>query len=365
MRQLRWNVVILTFLLLCTGIIFLYSSSGVYSELVFKDSLYYVKRQIIFIFIGLLAAFWSYAIDLRKMAAKSRVLILIAFILLILVLLFGTRAGSAKRWFRLGSLGIQPVEFVKILFIFYLADFLAKKKNFYRNFKVICLPIYTIVGIFMVLLLLQPDFGNAMFMGFVGISLLYFAGLPVKFLLYTVLGAVPFVIAAFIKLPYLKYRVLGFLSPWRYPESIGFQLIQSFIAIGSGRLWGQGLGLSRQKLFYLPQAHNDFIFSIIAEELGFFGASVLILAYVLLIWNFINILSNVKNLFERLLLTGLTLSFSYQIIINLGVCLGLLPTKGLPLPFLSYGGSSLISNMMMVGIVLNISKSCFDPEKNY
>ncbi|MDD5614033.1 MAG: putative lipid II flippase FtsW [Candidatus Omnitrophica bacterium] len=365
MRKLRWNVVILTFLLLCIGVIFLYSSSGIYSELVFKDSLYYVKRQIMFIFIGLLAAFWSYTADLRKMTSKSRALILIAFILLILVLLFGARAGGAKRWFRLGSLGIQPVEFVKILFIFYLADFLAKKKNFYKNFKIICLPIYAIAGVFMVLLLLQPDFGNAMFIGFVGMSLLYFAGVPVKFLFYTALGAVPFITVAFIKVSYLKYRVLGFLCPWKYPESIGFQLIQSFIAIGSGRLLGQGLGLSRQKLFYLPQAHNDFIFSIIAEELGFFGAAALILVYVLLIWNFINILSNVKNLFERLFLTGLILSFSYQIIINLGVCLGLLPTKGLPLPFLSYGGSSLIANMMIVGIVLNISKGCFDPEKYY
>ena len=161
---------------------------------------------------------------------------------------------------------------------------------------------------------------------------------------------------AFWKLPYLKLRVLGFISPWQHHKSIGFQLIQSLIAIGSGEFIGHGLGLSRQKLFYLPQAHNDFIFSIIAEELGFFGAFLLILTYVILIWNFLKILSKIKGLFERLLLLGLTLSFSYQVVINLGVCLGLLPTKGLPLPFVSYGGSSLIANMILVALILNLSR---------
>ncbi len=357
MQQLRWNIITLVVLLISAGVLFLYSASGIYSDIIYGDSFYFVKRQILFVFIGLLFSFWVFKLDLSRVFQKSRLLLLLSIFVLIAVLIFGIKAGGAKRWFRILKFGIQPVEFIKIAYIIYLADFLARKKFYFKNFRIICLPIYIIAAILMVLLLLQPDFGNAMFIAILTASILYFAGVPFKFLFYTILGAVPFVFFAFWKLPYLRLRVLGFISPWQHHKSIGFQLIQSLIAIGSGKFLGHGLGLSRQKLFYLPQAHNDFIFSIIAEEVGFFGTVLLLLTYIILIWNFLKLLSRIKGLFEKLLLLGLTLSFSYQIVINLGVCLGLLPTKGLPLPFISYGGSSLIANMILVALILNSSRN--------
>ncbi|MDP8216401.1 MAG: putative lipid II flippase FtsW [Candidatus Kaelpia imicola] len=356
MQKLKWRVILLSFILISAGVIFLYSSSGIYSEMVFGDSFYYLKRQLLFIFLGLIAAIVAYKVDLNKVASHSRGLLFFGLAILLSVLFFGIRAGGAKRWFRLGGFGVQPIEFVRIIYIVYLAAFLERRRYLYKNFSRVCFPVYSITAILMLLLILQPDFGNAIFIALISISLLYFTGIPFKFLFYTLIGIIPFISIAFWKLPYLKLRVLGFLSPWRHSESIGFQLIQSFIAIGSGRLFGHGLGLSRQKLFYLPQAHNDFIFSIVAEELGFLGAFSLLLVYIFLIWNFISILSRIEGLFKRLLLTGLIISFSYQIVINVGVCLGLLPTKGLPLPFISYGGSSMIANMILIGLILNIAK---------
>jgi cell division protein FtsW len=357
MQRLKWRVALLSVILISAGLLFLYSSSGIYSEMVFEDSFYYLKRQLFFVFLGLLAAAAAYKVDLGRVRKNSRVMLLLGMMTLALLLFFGVRAGGAKRWFRLGGFGIQPIEFVKIIYIIYLASFLEKRRYSYRNFSRVCLPLYSVTAIFMLLLILQPDFGNAIFMPLITVSLLYFTGVPIKFLFYTLLGAVPFVSIAFWKLPYIRLRVFGFISPWSHPQSISFQLIQSFIAIGSGGLFGQGLGLSRQKLFYLPQAHNDFIFAIIAEELGFIGTLTLLLIYIFLIWNFIAILSKIESLFKRLLLAGLTISFSYQIFINVGVCLGLLPTKGLPLPLISYGGSSMVANMILVGLVLNTAKA--------
>ncbi|MDP8253678.1 MAG: putative lipid II flippase FtsW [Candidatus Kaelpia aquatica] len=357
MQKLKWRVILLSFILISVGAVFLYSSSGIYSEMVFEDSFYYLKRQLLFMLLGLITSIIVYKVDLNKVAGHSRGLLFFGLAMLVSVLLFGIRAGGAQRWFRLGSFGIQPIEFVRIIYIIYLAAFLERKRYLYKNFSRVCLPVYSITAILMLLLILQPDFGNAIFIALISISMLYFTGIPFKFFFCTLLGAIPFISIAFWRLPYLKLRVLGFLAPWRHPESIGFQLIQSFIAIGSGRLFGHGLGLSRQKLFYLPQAHNDFIFSIVAEELGFLGALSLLLVYVFLIWNFISILSRIGGLFKRLLLTGLIISFSYQVAINIGVCLGLLPTKGCPLPFISYGGSSMIANMVLVGLILNIAKS--------
>ncbi len=360
MQKLRWNIIILTILLISIGVLFLYSASGIYSEMIYNDSYYFVRKQFFFIFIGFIFSLIFFKLNLKKISSRSKEVVLFSLAILILVLFFGVRVGGAKRWFGIFGFGIQPVEFIKIGFIFYLADFLARKKFNYRNFKLICLPVYLTTGAFMMLLLLQPDFGSAIFIGLVSVSMLFFAGIPSKFLFFTALGAVPFVSFALWKFEYMRMRLLGFLSPWEHHKGIGFQLVQSFIAIGSGRFFGQGLGFSKQKLFYLPQAHNDFIFSIIAEELGFLGASLLLLLYVIIIWNFIKMLSKINGLFEKLFLTGLILSFAYQVVINLCVCLGLLPTKGLPLPFISYGGSSLIANMIIIALVLNISKDTND-----
>lgn len=357
MWKLRWNVVTLTILLIAFGILFLYSSSAIYADLVFKDQFHFVKRQLVFLMIGTFFFLIALKLDLKKLRRRSRAILFSSALLLVLVLIFGERVGGAKRWFGIYGFGIQPIEFVKIGYIFYLSDFLERRKFYDKNFKKIVLPPYLVLTLFMILLLLQPDFGSVIFVILLTISMLYFAGVASRFLFSSLLLALPFLAFALWRFEYVRLRLLGFLSPWEQREGVGFQLVQSYIAIGSGRIWGQGLGLSKQKLFYLPQAYNDFIFSIIAEECGFIGASLLIILYLILIFSFVKILSRVKGMFGKLFSLGLILSFSYQVAINLGVCLGLLPTKGLPLPFVSYGGSSLIASLIMVALILNISRN--------
>lgn len=356
MRRIRWNIITLCAILTSLGIVFLFSSSGIYAYLKFKDSYYFVKRQILFLIIGITLASLISFIDLRRIRSKSRLLLFLALMSLLLVLLFGHRVGGAKRWFKVFGFGLQPIEFTKIIYVLYLADFLERKRFYLHSLKLFFLPIILIAGLMMFLLLLQPDFGNVICIASLTIFMLYFGGVPLRYLFYLSMGALPLVLLTFWKLPYLKLRVLAFLNPWRYPKDIGFQLIQSYLAIGSGGLFGQGLGCSKQKLFFLPAAHTDFIFSIIAEEVGFVGAFGLLLVYFFLIWNFMRLVKEVKGLFEKLLLAGLAFVLCFQIVVNIGVCLGLLPTKGLPLPFISYGGSALVANLLMIGMALNLTR---------
>lgn len=357
MQKLNWRIIFLTAALVLVGLLVLYSASGIYAQFKYDDGFFYIKRQLLFVVIGVILAAGVYKLDLKKLRTRSRAVIVVALASLLGVLIFGKEAGGAKRWYHFLGFSFQPIEFVKLAYIFYIADFLERKRFQMYRFKKICLPVYLILAVFVILLLLQPDFGNSVFLLLLTISIFYFGGVPVRFLMTTAGAVLPFLILAFWKQEYIRRRILGFLFPWRYSRDVGFQLIQSYIAIGSGRLLGKGLGMSRQKLFYLPQAHNDFIFSIVAEELGFVGAVFLICLYFFLIWNFIKVLENLQGVFPRMFMTGLIFAFSYQVIINLGVCLGFLPTKGLPLPFLSYGGSSLVSNFVLIGLVLNLSKN--------
>lgn len=357
MQKLNWRIIFLTAGLISLGLLSLYSASGIYAQFKYGDSFFYVKRQLLFVVIGVGLAAVIYKLNLDRFRNKSRLILTLACALLFGVLIFGKEAGGARRWYHFLGFSFQPIEFVKLAYLFYVADFLERKKFQAYRFKNICLPVYFILAVLVILLLLQPDFGNAIFLTLLTISVLYFSGVPFKFLATTFVAVLPFLMLAFWKLEYIRRRILGFLFPWKYSQGIGFQLIQSYIAIGSGGLLGKGLGMSRQKLFYLPQAHNDFIFSILSEELGFIGAMFLITLYFLLIWNFIKVLENLKGMFPRIFMIGLILAFGYQVFINLGVCLGCLPTKGLPLPFLSYGGSSLVSNLILIGLVLNLSKN--------
>ncbi|HDL09765.1 MAG TPA: putative lipid II flippase FtsW [Candidatus Omnitrophica bacterium] len=357
MSRLGWRITFLTATLVLIGLLVLYSSSGIYAQFKYQDSFFYVKKQLLFAFVGFIFAVIAYKINLDKIRLKSRLILFLLFLALLGVLIIGNKAGGAKRWYRLFGFSIQPIEFAKLAYVFYLSDFLERRRFQIYKFKRICLPVYIILIAFVLVLLLQPDFGNAMFLIILTFSIFYFVGVPLKFLTFTALGISPFLILALWKFKYIRMRILGFLFPWKYSQDIGFQLIQSYIAIGSGGLLGKGLGMSRQKLFYLPQAHNDFIFSIVSEELGFVGAVFLISLYFFLVWNFIVILNNLKGLFARIFMVGLICTFSYQVVINLGVCLGLLPTKGLPLPFVSYGGSSLVANLILIGLILNLSEN--------
>jgi cell division protein FtsW len=241
--------------------------------------------------------------------------------------------------------------------IIYLADFISRKQKLMEEFLSGFLPAMLVLALVCGLILLQPDLGSALAMFIVAALLLYIAGTPLSYLIYTLLASLPLLYFMIFNVPYRRMRILVFLNPWNDPAGSGFQIIQSQIALGCGGFFGLGLGASRQKLFFLPAAHTDFIFSIIGEELGFFGIAGIILLFALLLVCVLKAIRNCPDPFGYYLGLGLILSIVLKAFINIAVVCGMLPTKGLPLPFLSYGGSSLIFDMISMALILNIAKS--------
>jgi cell division protein FtsW len=282
----------------------------------------------------------------------------LAIILLVLVLMphVGRRAGGAQRWFHLGFFDFQPSELAKLAIILYLADYLVRKDYKINYFHTGFLPAIIVICFVAGLILMQPDLGTAVLLITVSLLMLFAGGarwLHVSLLATAALPVVSYLI--FFK-PYRMRRVVAFLNPWAHKADEGYQLIQSLIALGSGGLLGVGLGQGQQKLFYLPAAHTDFIFSIIGEELGFAGAFSLIMLYVIFIIFSGMIAMNLKDIFARYVIFGVVCLIGLQVVVHIGSSTGFLPTKGLPLPFISYGGSALFFNMIAVALLLNVSR---------
>tara|TARA_Y100000590_G_scaffold79400_4_gene88184 strand:- start:6531 stop:7400 length:870 start_codon:yes stop_codon:yes gene_type:complete len=280
------------------------------------------------------------------------------FLLLIIVTFpeFSKKVGGARRWLTLGGFSFQPSELAKFTLVLFIAKSLVKRADKLRNFAYGYLPNLIVLGFFFIPILFQPDFGTAMIICAVTFAMLFIAGLRKKFLLLSILAIVPFIASAIMTAEYRKNRIMAFLKPWEDPSGIGYQVIQSFYAFGRGGFWGTGLGQSSQKLSRLPEAHTDFIFSVIGEELGFIGTTTIVILFSIFIWRGFITAYRSKDPFGTHLATGLTLLIGLQAFINLGVASGLLPTKGLTLPFISMGGSSMLVTMLSVGVLLNISK---------
>jgi cell division protein FtsW len=296
--------------------------------------------------------------DYRKIKNYSKILLLIAIFSLILALLpgIGHEAGGAKRWIKIGRLGFQPSEFAGICLIIYLSEALERKQDFIKNFFHGFLPLLAVSGIIVLLILLQPDLGTALLLLAVSIIMLFAAGANMMYLFPFVVMSLPMLYFLISKVPYRVRRIIGYLDPWVDAEGSGFQIIQSFLALGAGGIFGLGLGCSRQKLFYLPQAHTDFIFSILGEELGLIGTLGVVFLFSLFVWLGIKISMAAVDLFGKFLALGITISIGLKAVINIAVSTGAIPTKGLPLPFVSYGGSALIFNMLGVALLLNIAE---------
>jgi len=275
----------------------------------------------------------------------------------VLVFSVGHSAGGARRWLSLGPLRFQPAEMLKVVLVIYLADMLSRQQQQMRFFKQGVLPVLGIVGVLAGLLLFQPDMGTAVIILLMTACLLFVSGARVAHLLGLLLAALPAVCLLVLKVAYRRRRLDAFLDPWQDPLGKGFQMVQSFLALGSGGLWGRGLCESRQKLFYLPTPHTDFIFSILGEELGFAGTFSVVVLFGFLIWKGFAIARRCQEPFGKLLATGLSLLLGFQAVINIGVATGLFPTKGTTLPFISAGGSSLLFSLAAVGILLSISRS--------
>jgi len=303
--------------------------------------------------IGLLILF-SY-IDYHRLQHVDDILLLGAFVLTFLTLL-PLGAISDGRWLRIGSFALQPTEVLKFALIIYLAAAIDRKKDSMRSFTDGVLPFILVLLVIAAVTMNQPDFGMTLIFGSVTVLMLFLGGARLTHLLALAVGSLPFIVLAIRIAPYRLARVLSFLNPHAYSASSGYQTIQSLVAIGSGGLIGRGLGASRAKLFYLPQAYNDFIFSVTAEELGLIGSLVLIGLFAAFAWRAFAISRVAPDRFGSLLAIGIGFVITFQAILNLGVATGLLPVTGLTLPFISNGGSSLLVTLAMVGVLLNISK---------
>jgi cell division protein FtsW len=348
-----------TVLLVGFGALMIYSTTSVITPNLAEKGVtefYYFKRHIFTIAIGFSFMLIAYRLQpsfIRKMAVP---LLILSFVLLVLVFIphIGVSAGGAKRWIRIWPSTFQPSELVKISMVIFLARYMSMPE--YRTDRLISFakPIIILMP-FLIAMLMQPDFGAAMSLGFLTVAMLFLSGIRMRYLASICIAAVPAVYFLIME-PYRVRRIISFLDPWKDPQGDGFQLVQSFIALGSGGITGVGLGSSQQKLAYLPESHTDFIFSIIGEEFGFIGLVVVVTLFLVLFVKGISIAYKAKDSFVYYLATGLSLMIALQALINFAVATGLLPTKGLPLPFISYGGSALLVNLAAVGILLNISK---------
>lgn len=351
-------VLFLTIVLIAVGIGMIYSASAVMAQKKFGDSAYFMKRQMLWLAVGMVVLMVVARMDLRLLRKWAVPLLLVGLLGLILVLLpsVGVTAKGARRWLRFGSLTVQPAELAKVGVILYLAHYLAKKGERVCDFRFGFLPPLVVTGTLIVLIVVEPDLGTAFVIGLVTLGLLFVGGARLGHLALVGLVALLPLYFLIARVPYRRQRIMSFLDPWNDPTGAGFQVIQSFLALGGGGPIGVGLGEGRQKLFYLPEPHTDFVLSALGEELGFVGTAAVVLLLGLFVAKGIEIAMDATDPFSRYLALGVSFLVGFHTLVNVGVITGLLPTKGLPLPFVSYGGSALVVNMMGTGILMAVSR---------
>jgi len=343
------------------GTIMIYSSSSIFAAERFNDSIYFFKKQVVFAVLGMVCMFvmMNVRYGFYRKIAYPLWLLSIGLLIAVIVPGVGTKVGGAVRWLRLGPLSFQPSELAKLALVIVLSYSLSKKDyTKVKHFSIGVLPHLIFVVPVCLLIMLQPDFGTAMMLLAILFIILFAAGIPVLYLaLMGMVTGVGGVVLVYTK-GYRMERVLAFLDPWKNSMDTGFQIVQSFLAFGAGGLYGTGLGKGTQKLFYLPEPHTDFILSVIGEELGFLGVVLVIGLFAVLILCGIKIAIHASDLFGTYMALGIVILIGLQAATNMGVVMGLLPTKGTPLPFISYGGTSLVINLVAVGMLLSILQQC-------
>ncbi len=356
--QIDKTLAFITFAFVCGGLIFTYSSSAF-------DSAGFFTRQVIFDTIGILAALF-----LSQMYGKLQQIIKPIWLMygtwaMLIAVLFTEPIANVHRWIDVGPFNIQPSEIAKVTLVIYIANYLSTVQGrLGKNWKMLIKPLL-ITAITFFLMGLAPDLGTPMLMAAVVVALLFVAGANIKHLVFLGLCSVPLILHQLIFYRYRLERVLSFLNPEATASTSGYQLVQSFMAVGSGGWFGKGLGNSELKLEYLPEAHTDFIFSIMCEELGLFRVLIVLALFCWLLTRGISLARIAKNSFHSLLIFGLTLTICLQAFFNMGMAIGLLPTKGIALPFFSYGGSSVIMTLVMMGIIVNMAASESQPKQSY
>ena len=353
-----WWLFTIMLVILSIGLVMVLSASGIVAEQVNGDKYFFFKRQVIFA-MGGGVALWGAALLPRHWLYRMQYPALFVALLLLLVTLspLTPAINGAKRWIPLGFISIQPMEFVKIALALYLAYFMSSKQELIKTFSRGVIPPFAVTGLFCFLLLLQPDFGSAVVLASILFFMCVAGGTRFIYLFFSVALACGGAMALAISSPYRLRRLLAFLDPFQDAHNTGYQLVQSLLAIGSGSFFGVGVGASKQKMFYLPEAHNDFIMAVLAEEMGFVGVSFVMILFALLFWRCYRIIQGQRNLRDRFTAFGITTILAMGSVMNLAVVMGVAPPKGVPMPLMSYGGSNLLATMLCVGLLMNFSRT--------
>ena len=358
MKSLYSSLLLILIAFLGLGIVQVYSSSYVFSTENYGDGLYFFKKQLLFVVLGIFILIATLRTPWNWIQRWGWITWLISsfFVFLTYIPGLGVRVGGAQRWLQ-GPLGFrfEPTEFLKVTFVIFLASLFCRKQNFLNRFPLWLLLVIVVVPI--IAILRQPDFGSFSLILIVGLGLLFVYGLPWKYIVASVVTAVPSFYFLVMMVPYRKARVMAFLDPWADPEHKGFQVIQSLLSFHSGGVTGVGLGQGQGKLLFLPEAHTDFTMAVLGEEMGFIGFIIVLSLYAYVVFRAFQLAYRSRDLFDKTMALGLGMIFGFSVFINSGVALGILPTKGMTLPFLSYGGSSLLALCFLFGLLIHIENS--------
>jgi cell division protein FtsW len=348
---------IATILLLVLSVVMVYSASAPVALSRYGQASVFLVKQGMWAALGLAMLGVLMNVDYRTYREPVFIWSFLGVVSLALVaVLFSPPVNNARRWFGMAGIGVQPSEFAKLAAIIFIAAILERRMHRIDDVKYSLLPIGIVVTVLVGLILLEPDFGTSMSLILTAAAMVFAAGLNYRYIVGALLVALPTVYVILMGASYRRRRLLAFLNPWDDPLGDGFQIIQSLIAVGTGGFWGRGLMNGVQKLFYLPEPHTDFIYSVIAEELGLVGATAVILCFSIIAWRGMRAALSAPDSFGAFLAVGLTTMIAVQALVNISVVLGLMPTKGIPLPFVSAGGSSLLANLIGMGILLNVSQ---------
>ena len=348
---------IATILLVALSVVMVYSASAPVALQRYGQASFFVVRQVMWAALGLPMLWFLMKVDYRTYREPVFIWCCLGLAILALVaVLFSAPVNNARRWFGMAGIGVQPSEFAKLAAIIFIAAILERRMHRIDEVTYSLLPIGIVVTVLVGLVLLEPDFGTSMALVLIAAAMVFAAGLDYRYIFGALLAALPTVYIILMGASYRRRRLLAFLNPWDDPLGDGFQIIQSLIAVGTGGVWGRGLMNGVQKLFYLPEPHTDFIYSVISEELGLIGATAVILCFSVITWRGMRAALRAPDSFGAFLAVGLTTMIAVQALVNISVVLGLMPTKGMPLPFVSAGGSSLLVNLIGMGILLNVSQ---------
>ena len=359
MKKESISLIIFVSILTIFGLLMIYSSSYIWSEFKFNDSFHYAKLQLIFLIISYISMYIVGKINYKVYYKYANIILFVCMLLLVLVLIpgIGQIRNGSRSWFAIGPIGMQPSEFCKIGLVIFVAKYLSKNNRDINNIKKGLLPIIIVIGLFFLLIMLEPDFGSAVVIVMSLFLLIFISGANISFFITLLMVGLFGLSGLIIIAPYRLKRIISFINPWSDPLGSGYQIIQSLYAIGPGGLFGLGFKNSIQKQFYLPEPQTDFIFSIISEEFGFIGVLIITSLFLFIFITIIRISFKQKSLFAKYLSFGLGVGIIVQAMLNLSVVVGLIPVTGVTLPFLSYGGSSLLISMISIGIIINISNS--------